>query len=76
MKAISAAVPFHQTGEYQKVYGTVTITIGEPYASYPDLTAPEREAILRAAIAAIRGALPSDLESMFPSLRFAEDSTV
>ncbi|MFI9205297.1 hypothetical protein [Streptomyces sp. NPDC053048] len=76
MKAISARVPFHRTGEYQKVYGAVEVTIGEPFASYPDLTPQEREALLQAAVTAIRGALPADLESMFPTLRVAEDRTL
>ncbi|MFF4528189.1 hypothetical protein ACFY1P_02855 [Streptomyces sp. NPDC001407] len=76
MKAISATVPLHPTGEVQKIFGTVEITISEPFASYPDLTPEEREAILRAGVTAIRGALPTDLESLFPSLRVAEDRTL
>lgn len=75
MKAISAIVPFHPTGEVQKIYGTVHVTIAEPNPPYPDLTADEREGILRAAVTAIRGALPVDLESTFPTLRAAEDRT-
>ncbi|MEU7643361.1 hypothetical protein [Streptomyces huasconensis] len=75
MKAISATVPLHPTGEVQKIFNTVEVAISEPHASYPDLTPEEREAILRAAVAAIRGALPADLESLFPSLRVAEDRT-
>ncbi|MFF7021399.1 hypothetical protein ACFY97_10325 [Streptomyces klenkii] len=76
MKLISATISMHPVGEVQKVFGTVEVTISEPHASYPDLTAAEREAILRAAVTAVRGALPVDLESALPLLRAAEDQSL
>ncbi|WP_372407197.1 hypothetical protein [Streptomyces luteireticuli] len=76
MKTISASIPVHRVGEIQKISHVVEIQISEPFAAHPDLTPQEREAILQSAVAAVRAALPRDLESILPTLRVAEDRTL